>query len=72
MVTEREQREKNNMRRDKISGYFLDMSKLTFGATVLGGILPVFRNASVIDTIYVAVGLLGSVVFYNIAKKILK
>ncbi len=38
-----ETKEKDKIRRDKLSGYFLDMSKLTFGATILSGVIPAFR-----------------------------
>lgn len=49
-------KEKEKLRKEKLSGYFLDMSKLTFGATVLSGILPAFKSATVVDVIYTITG----------------
>ena len=41
----KEVREKT--RRDKLAGYFFDLSKLIFAALVLGGITPVLAEASI-------------------------
>ncbi len=65
-------KEKDKQRRDKLSGYFLDMSKLTFGATVLSGILPAFKNATASDAVYTITGLVGTVWLYMIGRNILK
>lgn len=65
-------KERDRQRRDKLSGYFLDMSKLTFGATVLGGILPAFTEASPASVVYLVAGIGATIWFYNIAIKILK
>lgn len=53
MVTEREQREKEHLKRDKLSGYFLDMSKLTFATSVLAGAAPIFNSDSSANIPYV-------------------
>ena len=37
-----ETKEKNRIRREKIAGYFLNLSQLTFVALVLGGITPLY------------------------------
>lgn len=65
-------KEKEKLRKEKLSGYFLDMSKLTFGATVLSGILPAFKSATVADAIYTITGLIGTVWLYMIGRNILK
>lgn len=48
------------------------MSKLTFGATVLSGILPAFKNATASDAVYTITGLVGTVWLYMIGRNILK
>lgn len=65
-------KEKEKLRKEKLSGYFLDMSKLTFGATVLSGILPAFKSATTTDAIYTITGLIGTVWLYMIGRNILK
>lgn len=65
-------KEKDKLRRDKLSGFFLDIAKLTFGATVLGGILPAFTEASPASVVYLVAGIGATIWFYNIAIKILK
>ena len=67
-----ETKEKDRQRRDKLSGYFLDMSKLTFGATVLSGVLPTLKNATATDTAYTITGIIGTVWLYMIGRNILK
>lgn len=52
-----ETKKKDRQRRDKLSGYFLDMSKLTFGATVLSGVLPTLKNATATDAAYTITGI---------------
>lgn len=42
----KERKEKDNTRREKLAGYFFDLSKLVFAALVLGGITPLFTNVS--------------------------
>lgn len=72
MVTEREQREKDNLRRDKLSGYFLDMSKLTFATSVLAGAAPIFNSDTSASIPYVLIGIAATVVFAWIGRLILK
>ena len=38
----KEIKEKKKIRREKIAGYFLNLSQLTFVALVLGGITPLY------------------------------
>ena len=72
MVSISDTKEKEKLRKEKLSGYFLDMSKLTFGATVLSGILPAFKSATVADVIYTITGLVGTIWLYMIGRNILK
>lgn len=67
-----ETKEKDKQRRDKLSGYFLDMSKLTFGATILSGVIPAFTEKSMVNIIYAVSGLVGTLVFYMVGRNILK
>ena len=39
-----EVRKKNDVRKEKIAGYFFDLSKLSFAGMVIGGITPLFTN----------------------------
>lgn len=73
MVTEREQREKNSMRRDKISGYFLDMSKLTFGTLVLGDIFPMLNEVKFEgNALPLLLGVFMTIIYAIIGYRILK
>jgi hypothetical protein len=72
MVTVKEQKEKDKLRKDKISGFFLDIAKMTFGATVLGGILPVFTDTTTISIFYLVAGIGATIGFYKVAINILK
>ena len=40
----KEVKEKDKTRRERLAGYFFDLSKLVFAALVLGGITPLFTN----------------------------
>ncbi len=71
-VRKMDAREKDKQRRDKLSGYFLDLSKLTFGATILSGVIPAFTESSMINIIYATSGLAGTLVFYMVGRNILK
>lgn len=39
-----EKRERRRARREKLAGYFFDISKLIFAALVLGGLSPILTN----------------------------
>ena len=40
----KEKKEKNKVRNEKLAGYFLNLSQLTFVALVLGGITPLYLD----------------------------
>lgn len=79
MTTQKELKEKENeakerikTRREKIAGYYLDMSKLTFTATVLAGAVRLFQDETSGSVALVVIGVAVTVVFYLIGNKILK
>ena len=39
-----ETKEKNKTRREKLAGYFFDLSKLTFAGLVVGSVTPLFMD----------------------------
>ena len=43
----KERKEKDKTRRDKLAGYFFNLSQLTFVALVLGGVTPLYTNIEV-------------------------
>ena len=68
-----ETKEKDKTRRDKLAGYFFDLSKLIFAALVLGGITPLFTNISDgINWSTLILGVISTYMFANFAIRILK
>lgn len=70
---EAKEREKN--RRENIGKYYLDLSKLTFAALVLGSITYTFSNESIdysLVWIVMAGGLASTVILAKIGNQILK
>ena len=72
MVTVKEQKEKEKTRKEKLGGYFFNLSQLTFAATVLGAITPIFEKSSEIEWLKMVLGSLVTVIFAWIGNKILK
>ena len=69
----KEKKEKSKIRREKIAGYFLNLSQLTFVALVLGGITPLYLDVEhTISWYLLSAGVLTSYVFLMIANNILK
>lgn len=69
----KEVKEKDKTRRDKLAGYFFDLSKLIFAALVLGGITPLFTNISNgINWSTIVLGVISTYMFANFANRILK
>lgn len=65
--------EKNRCRREKLSGYFFDMSKLSFATLVLGGLTPVFTgNGTAINWATIVLGLVTTVFCAVYANQLLK
>lgn len=72
MAAQREEKERQKTRREKIGGYFLDMSKLTFGTTVLAGVTSPFSEYSLAKGVIMIIGTATTVVFYSIGNQVLK
>ena len=69
----KEIKEKDKVRREKLAGYFLNLSQLTFVALVLGGVTPLYTNAEVEMNWYVIVaGVILTIILASIGNKILK
>lgn len=69
----KEGKEKNKTRREKLAGYFFDLSKLSFAGLVVSIILPLFSNVE--NTILWLAALFGTVLTISsamLANKILK
>jgi hypothetical protein len=71
IITE-EEKENQKLRKEKIGCYFLDLSKLTFGAVVLGGIVTVFTHHSRIEVFSILMGCIMTTIFGIIGNKFLK
>ncbi|MDD6553359.1 MAG: hypothetical protein PUF37_07215 [Prevotellaceae bacterium] len=73
MVTEREQREKDKLKKDKLSGFFLDMAKLSFAALVLGDIMPIINDTNSGSSILsLSLGIIMTIVYALLGYRILK
>lgn len=69
----KEKKEKSKIRREKIAGYFLNLSQLTFVALVLGGVTPLYLNEEhVVSWLLLSAGVLMTFVFAGIGHSILK
>lgn len=68
-----EVKEKNKARKEKLAGYFFDLSKVSFAGLVIGIIIPLLSNMKDYSTWFAAVfGLMLTVILALIANKILK
>ena len=69
----KEKKETNKVRNEKLAGYFLNLSQLTFVALVLGGITPLYINEEhVVSWLLLSAGALESFVLASIGYRILK
>ena len=67
------EKEKDSTRREKLAGYFFDLSKLIFTAIVLGGLTPLFTDSyDNIKWISILFGAASTYFFAFFANKILK
>lgn len=68
-----EAKERDKIRREKIGGYFLNLSQLTFVALVLGTITPIYTDSNIGINWYVLIaGMALTVMLAIIGSKILK
>lgn len=70
--TRTEVKEKNKVRREKLAGYFFNLSQLTFAGLVLGGISLFSEITQPISWWSVVVGGYATYIFAFFANKILK
>ena len=69
----RENRDKEKLRKDKVAGYFFNLSQLTFAALVLGGISPIYTNNAIGYNWYILLmGLILTILLALIGNKLLK
>lgn len=68
-----EGREKDKVRKEKLAGYFFDLSKLSFAGLVIGVVIPLYSNISDENNWYsICTGIILSVISALLANKILK
>lgn len=68
-----EAKERNKVRREKLAGYCYDLSKVTFGGLVIGGISPIFHNDYSFSAVGAIVfGVITTLTLAKIANEILK
>lgn len=66
-------KDKDGQRRDRLAGYFFDLSKLIFAGFVIGGITPLFTAAdNEINWCTVILGSFSTYIFAFLANRILK
>lgn len=69
----KEVKEKNKVRKEKLAGYFFNLSQLTFVALVLGGVTPLYTNSEIGISYYVLIaGTALTVILASIGNLILK
>ena len=66
------QQEKQKVRKETMGKYFYDLSRLTFAAMVLGGIISFFQGIEIKWCYVVLLGLIVVVAFARIGNNILK
>ena len=65
--------EREKTRREKLAGYFFDMSKLIFAGLVIGGLTPLFSdNVTGMTWVTVVLGSVSTFVFAVFANRMLK
>lgn len=66
-------REKDKTRREKLAGYFFDLSKLSFAGLVIGVVIPLYSDLSNKNNWYsICTGILLTIISAVFANKILK
>lgn len=72
-MSQRTEQEKEKLKKDKLSGFFLDMAKLSFAAMVLGGVMPLLNGESSASNImFFILGIMMTFIFALIGYTILK
>ena len=69
----KEVKEKDKTRRERLAGYFFDLSMLVFAGFVLGGINPLFSiEPNKINWVTIILGIFSTYILANFANRILK
>ena len=69
----KEIKEKDKVRRERLAGYFFNLSQLTFVALVLGGVTPMYTNITEsINWLTILLGIFSTYIFAFLANRILK
>ena len=68
-----EGKEKTKVRKEKLAGYFYNLSQLTFTGTGVGGVLPFLKGTATYgDTFVLIFGAIMTIGFAYLANRILK
>lgn len=69
----KEIKEKDKIRKEKLAGYFFNLSQLTFVAPVLGGVTPIYTNSNnEVNWYVISGGAISTYMFAFFANRILK
>ena len=69
----RDEKDKTKVRKEKLAGYFFNISQLTFTGTGLGGFLPLLKGTATSGDVNVLVfGLAMTAITAYVANRILK
>ena len=69
----KEKKERDKVRNEKLAGYFLNLSQLTFVALVLGGVTPLYLNMDyAVSWLLICAGVLMTFFLASIGYNILK
>ena len=69
----KENKERDKVRKEKLAGYFLNLSQLTFVALVLGGVTPLYEDdGAKLDLFIIVTGAILTLMFASVGSRILK
>ena len=69
----RDEKDKTKVRKEKLAGYFFNLSQLTFTGTGVGGIAPILQGKfGVKNYVVIIFGIVMTFIFAGIANRILK
>ncbi len=69
----RDEKDKTKLRKEKLAGYFYNLSQLTFTGTGVGGIAPILQGEfGTKNYLVIMFGTIMTVLFASIANRILK
>lgn len=69
----RDEKDKTKVRKEKLAGYFYNLSQLTFTGTGVGGFLPFLKGTATAGDVFVLIfGTIATAIFAYVANRILK